>query len=155
MKETKGNLLIVDDELEIINELKELLANQADQIFSATDGAEALDILDEERIDCIVSDIRMPDMDGVEFLKELYELKKHRPFIFFTAYGSSTLEESLKDYGCYAMVDKPDIDDLSTIVERGLYFGRLFNDSDQFSSNDFDEFLESLEKAESLKKSVS
>lgn len=154
MKERKGNLLIVDDELEIINELTDLFSDYADNVFGATNGAEALDILDEETIDCIVSDIRMPDMDGVGFLKELYEVKKHRPFIFFTAYGAPNLESSLADYGCYAMVNKPDVDDLITIVQKGLYFGRKFNDSEKYSSDDYDEFMESLEKAEKLKRAV-
>ncbi|HEB75712.1 MAG TPA: response regulator [Nitrospirae bacterium] len=61
-------ILLVDDEPNIISSLKRVLMDEQYTIFSANSGAEALDILKEQRIKVVISDERMPGMSGAEFL---------------------------------------------------------------------------------------
>ncbi len=65
----KGNLLIVDDEVDLSVNMKELLEDEAKHIFIANNGEEGLEILRKHRIDCVVSDVKMPVMDGLKFIE--------------------------------------------------------------------------------------
>ena len=78
----KGNLLLIDDETELSESMKQLLEDDAHEIFIAANGAEALELLVQKKIDCIVSDIKMPVMDGLRFMKLAREKGFQRPIIF-------------------------------------------------------------------------
>jgi two-component system probable response regulator PhcQ len=65
----KHNILIVDDEENILSSLKRLFRREPYEIFTAISGEEGLRILDDYPIDLIISDLKMPEMSGVEFLK--------------------------------------------------------------------------------------
>lgn len=68
MTASPAQILFVDDERPILNSLKRLLRPTGHQVHLANSGAEALDILNKNAIDIVVSDMRMPEMDGAEFL---------------------------------------------------------------------------------------
>ena len=68
---TKGNILIVDDETSIRALLKEHFTKQGYTIHTAENGLKALEQLEENKIDIIISDIIMPEMDGVELVKRV------------------------------------------------------------------------------------
>ena len=70
----KGNLLIVDDEVDLSWSMKELLEDEAHHIYIANNGEEGLAILRSQKIDCVVSDIKMPVMDGDESSRKMREL---------------------------------------------------------------------------------
>lgn len=80
-------ILIVEDEKEIRNNLKEILEREGFNVFAAQDGLEALHIIDSSLPSLILSDIRMPNMDGFELLEKLQQDKSTTsiPFIFLTA----------------------------------------------------------------------
>lgn len=79
----KQTILIVEDEEKLRNLVVQYLSEKYN-VFEAQDGAEALQIFDEEHIDLIVSDIMMPNVDGWELLKEIRK-KSTVPFILLTA----------------------------------------------------------------------
>ncbi|MDY6973617.1 MAG: response regulator, partial [Thermodesulfobacteriota bacterium] len=82
------NLLIVDDEPNIISSMKRMLRYEGYTVYSAQSGPAGLDLLKEHDIGVVVSDFRMPNMDGVKFLESV---KKNEPDvvrILLTAYGS-------------------------------------------------------------------
>lgn len=81
----KGNLLIVDDEPILLKNLKINLEDYADNIFTASNGLDALEVFKREKIHCIICDINMPQMNGVEVIKEVRNMDSHIPFIFYTA----------------------------------------------------------------------
>lgn len=84
----KKRILIVDDEQLILDSLKKLLEIEGYGVETATNGISALDILSKNKIDLILSDVKMPAMDGMELFKECKsnpELKDI-PFILFSAY---------------------------------------------------------------------
>ena len=83
-KKTLNILYIEDDEL-ITSKIKYILEKYFNSIFIATNGKEALEILKSSSINLVISDINMPIMDGLEFLKKLREINSDIPFIFVTA----------------------------------------------------------------------
>lgn len=77
------NILIVDDELGIRTLIKEYALNENYNVFEASDGIEALNVIDYEKIDIIILDIMMPNMDGLSFYKEIKN--KNIPTIILSA----------------------------------------------------------------------
>lgn len=89
----KGRLLIVDDELEIREMLSRHFRMLGHQVELAGNGLEALEVLARERIDVVISDIRMPEMDGVALLREIRRQYPMVRTIMVTGYV--TLENAL------------------------------------------------------------
>ncbi len=84
------NVLLVDDELDFLEQAKDILKEKDDRFVIETSNSveEALDIIENENIDAVVSDYRMPEKDGIEFLRILRKEKENRlPFILFTGRG--------------------------------------------------------------------
>jgi len=84
----KQTILIVDDEIDILDLLKDSLSEVCVEILTAINGKVAMEIVKSKKIDVIISDYKMPVLDGVEFLRELRSLGYETPFIFFTAFSS-------------------------------------------------------------------
>lgn len=119
----KGKLLLVDDEEMILKKSKLLLEEYADEIKTALNGKIALDLIKQEEFHCIVCDINMPVMNGIEVIKAVRELKIETPFIFYTGHGSEELMKEAIKYGAFDFLDKPGLDGLEEIVQRGLAEG--------------------------------
>ena len=103
----KGTLLLIDDEAELSESMKELFVDEAQEIFIANNGQEALEILEANEIDCVVSDIKMPVMDGLKFMKIARERGHSQPIIFFTGHGTEQLKKEVRDLGAADMLMKP------------------------------------------------
>ena len=86
-------VLFVDDEADIASAMQGLLEASLPgvRVLTALSGRAALDLLDQERIDLVVSDFKMPGMDGIEFLFQAHRLHPNIPRIMFTAYQSEDL----------------------------------------------------------------
>ncbi len=83
---TKGRLLVVDDEKDIALYLKQLLDDEGYLTVSAFSGQEALTIIESQKIDIMITDIRMPKMDGITLLNNVSKLKK----IFWPSFSPGT-----------------------------------------------------------------
>ena len=81
-------ILIVEDDKELSQLFQKVLEKNGYQVKSASDGALALEILDKEYIDLIISDIMMPVMDGYELVSELRSAGYQIPVLMITAKGS-------------------------------------------------------------------
>ena len=86
-------VLHVDDDEDFIALTAELLGRQSDRItvISATEASEALDLLEREDVDCVVSDYEMSETDGLELLAAVRERHGELPFILFTGRGSEEI----------------------------------------------------------------
>ena len=112
-------LLLVDDEERFLATTQILLGKRGvENIHTATNGADALRILQKERVDVVVLDVKMPGMDGVEVLRRIRQEHPLVEVIMLTGHGSvDSAVEGLK-LGAFDYVMKPiDIPDLLTKIE--------------------------------------
>jgi response regulator RpfG family c-di-GMP phosphodiesterase len=88
-----ATLLLVDDEPSILSALRRLFRPEGYRVLVAEGGAQALDLIKDERVDLVISDMRMPGMDGAQFLEKLRETQPDTVRILLTGYAdiSSTI----------------------------------------------------------------
>ena len=92
--DTKGRLLLVDDEKDITFFLGELLRGEEYMVHTAQSGHEALEILDGNRIDVLITDVRMPKMNGIELINSTLKSYPEVQCIILTGHGD--LENSIE-----------------------------------------------------------
>lgn len=115
-----GTVLVVDDEVGPRESLRLILTPEFD-VRVAADGSEAIELFDEVRPDVVLSDIRMPHMDGVELLKAIRERSSDVPFILITGYASLDSAKEALRCGAFDYVNKPyNVRDIREIVVRAL-----------------------------------
>jgi len=106
------NVLIVDDSYSmrsVIRKIINLSGIKTDQTYEAQNGIEALDVLSQHWVDVIISDINMPEMNGIELIKRLKQddLYKEIPVIFVTTEGSLERIQEAKGAGAGGFLKKP------------------------------------------------
>lgn len=107
------NILLVDDNEKIRKLIEIYLKRASFQVFHAGDGEEALEVLDEAKIDLIVLDIMMPKMDGYAFLKELRDANFNLPILMVTAKETYPDKKKGFELGADDYMAKPiDMDEL-------------------------------------------
>jgi PAS domain S-box-containing protein len=107
--ELHGRVLVVDDEAEIANLMRDVLEGAGFDVATAESGAVALELLAEARFDAVVSDVRMPDLDGAALWRAVRERQPHlaRRLLFVTGDTLSLqARQVLEETGC-ASLDKP------------------------------------------------
>ncbi|HEY0658705.1 MAG TPA: response regulator, partial [Pyrinomonadaceae bacterium] len=116
-----SNLLIVDDEQSYRQLLTLVFEGDGHQIRTAMNGREALSMLQDEPADVIISDVKMPDMDGIELLRAVREFLPDTGVVLMTAFASvETAREAFK-LGADDFIQKPfDVDELKIIVKKAL-----------------------------------
>lgn len=119
----KGNLLIIDDEKHLTDNLKMLFSKYSDKVFIANNGVDGLAILKNEAIHCVICDIYMPEISGIEVIRKTREEGNKVPFIFFTAYGEDELRGKVANYEQTLFLLKPDISSIVKIIESMLKLG--------------------------------
>jgi DNA-binding NtrC family response regulator len=114
-------IFIVDDEKNTREGLKKALESAGYRILLAADGEETLRIMKSERVDLLLTDLRMPGMDGLELLRKVIGIQPGVITILLTAYGTvETAVQAMKE-GAYDYITKPiNIDRLEIIVQRAL-----------------------------------
>jgi CheY-like chemotaxis protein len=121
MELKQSSILIVDDEPFLREIMEGWLARVAGQVLGAENGVHALEVLAANKIDLILSDIRMPVMDGIALLKKIKEAHMHTPeVIFLTGFSDIPLREAF-DMGAEAVLEKPiSREELLDIAKRAL-----------------------------------
>lgn len=112
-------ILVVDDELHILNLIERILTKEGYPVLKALNGHEALKILDQHPVDIVLTDIRMPEMDGITLLKKIKILDPSIKVLLMTAYASvDTAIEALKT-GAQDYIRKPfDIEDVLESIRK-------------------------------------
>ncbi|OZY32125.1 sigma-54-dependent transcriptional regulator [Pseudomonas lundensis] len=124
------NVLVVDDEPKLCDLLSSALSQNDVQVFTAGNGLQALAILEQQDIDLVISDWRMPGMDGPQLLAEVKQRYPQLPVIVMTAY--STVKNAVQSMrnGAYDYIAKPfDIDELDITVNKALQFREILRDN--------------------------
>ncbi len=119
----KGNLLIVEDDTMLLKMVKKNLEDSADVIYLASNGVEALDLLTSEKIHCVLCDINMPRMNGLDLLMHVRERMLSTPFIFFSGNGDKVLVERAMNHGAFDFIEKTEMKRLEGVVSSGLKAG--------------------------------
>ena len=120
-KELKARVLVVDDEPSARGALEKLLSQDGYAVQVAADGAAALTLFREMPFDVVVTDLNMPNMDGVELLKKLRAQDADLPVILCTASGEVPAAVAAMRAGADDYLAKPvDVDALTLAIERAL-----------------------------------
>jgi DNA-binding NtrC family response regulator len=112
-------ILIVDDEENTRIGLSKLLAQDGFEVESAANGNEALDCLGQRKVSLVISDINMPDMNGLAFLRELSRKYPSTNVIMITAYGGVESYLEAMNLGAYEYLHKPvRLDELRSVMKK-------------------------------------
>lgn len=130
---TQISVLVVDDDPVACRLLQEVLIKQGYQVEAAQSGSEAIEKAKASLFDVVLSDIKMPDLDGLELLKALKCLSPETIVIMMTAFGSiGTAIEAIQE-GAYDYLSKPfKLEEVKLTVERALDYKRLLRENLQF-----------------------
>ncbi len=117
--ESLRKVLVVDDEENARLALSRLLSQEGYQVGSASNGLEALACLKQDRPHLVITDINMPDMDGMEFLRELAKSFPSIQVIMITAYGGVESYLEAMNLGAYEYLNKPvRLDELKSLINK-------------------------------------
>ncbi len=115
----KGRVLLVDDAKDFIDYTKKRLLARDMDVLSAYNGREALDILRTEAVDVVVLDVLMPDMEGIETLREIKKLRADQEVIILTGHGTIETAKEGMELGASEFLLKPcNLDKLLESIER-------------------------------------
>lgn len=120
------SILIVDDEDAQRSILKGYLEKKGYKIYSASSGTEGIKTVQNNLIDIVLSDLKMPDKTGLEVLEEVKKINPEISFVILTAYG--TIEDAVKAMrlGAFDYISKPvDLDELDLMIERIIEHNNL------------------------------
>ena len=126
MEKYKGRILIVEDEKSMREVLKILLEGERYEVVSASDGLEGLSYLANDIFDLVITDVKMPKVDGFELLKKTKEISPDTIVIMITAFGTTEAAIEAMKSGAYDYINKPfKIDEIRLIVEKAIEKKRL------------------------------
>ncbi|KDD68236.1 response regulator RpfG family c-di-GMP phosphodiesterase [Pseudomonas sp. BT76 TE3572] len=104
----KPKVLLVDDEESILNSLRRLLRGQPYELLLATSGAQALEIMEQHSIDLVMTDARMPNMDGATLLARIHQLYPTTTRILLTGYADMpTIIKAINEGQIHRYISKP------------------------------------------------
>jgi two-component system response regulator PilR (NtrC family) len=116
-----AKILVVDDDQGIRDFLEIMLSREGYEVTCASDANKALHHCKKENYDLILTDLKMPKIDGIEFLKEVKDICQETMVILMTAYASPETAVSAMKEGAYDYVEKGfDLEDIKTIISSAL-----------------------------------
>ncbi|MFH1320187.1 MAG: sigma-54 dependent transcriptional regulator [Bacteroidota bacterium] len=102
-----SKILVIDDEQSIRKSLREILEYEKFEVDEAADGMEGIALVENEKYDVILCDIKMPKMDGIEVLEKIFEITSDAPVVMISGHGTiDTAVEAIKK-GAYDFISKP------------------------------------------------
>ena len=125
----KPSILIVDDDEVMQETLLDVLKKPGYEVFSVGSGNEVLATLKKNVIDLILLDMKLPDVDGLEVLKEIKEFDTEILVIMMTAYSDVQTAVTAMKSGAYHYINKPfELEELKLLIEKGLETKSLINE---------------------------
>ncbi|MFH1336647.1 MAG: response regulator [Candidatus Zixiibacteriota bacterium] len=117
----KRAIMVVDDEEEICDLLQDFLTREGYQVYTATNGMEAISSAEQNELDLALLDLKMPGMDGMEVFRKLKEVREDMGVIILTGYGTlGTAKEAMR-LGARDYLTKPfDLGLVKNIIKEAL-----------------------------------
>ncbi|MCH9032800.1 MAG: sigma-54-dependent Fis family transcriptional regulator [candidate division Zixibacteria bacterium] len=121
-----SSILVIDDKDSLRKMLTQALSTEGYQVESAKDGRSGLELARRKSYDLVLTDLKMPDISGIEVLKNVKEMDVDTSVIVMTAYGTITDAVEAMRKGAYDFITKPfEIDHLTLLVKKALENKRL------------------------------
>jgi signal transduction histidine kinase/CheY-like chemotaxis protein len=116
-----GKILVIDNEPRMVDSLKTLLAMEGYDVVGEQDPRQAVDHLERQEFDLIITDIKMPGMDGIELMRKVRDKDPHLGVVLITGYASLDTAKNAVEEGAFGYLTKPlEIDELKLVVARGI-----------------------------------
>ncbi len=123
-------ILVIEDKESMAEMLKETLESEGYRVFTAGDGEKGIKFLKENRIDLVLTDLKVPLKDGIDVLKASKEENPMVPVIIMTAYGSVEKAVMAMKLGAFDFITKPfDTDHLLVMIKRAIETQRLITEN--------------------------
>jgi len=131
-----NKILVVDDELNMRLVLGAMLKKEGYEVFSAANGLEALKAMKQDEMDVVITDLKMPKLDGMGLLEQILDQYMETPVIIITAHGTvATAVDALKK-GAFDYITKPfEQDDLKNVISKAIKTRNL-NKAELFLTRD-------------------
>lgn len=124
------SILIVDDEKSIRDTLSIILESSGYKIYTAKNGYEALHIINEYLIDILITDLRMPGMDGLELMEKVFKIDQIIEVIFISAYADIKSAVEAMKMGAFDYIQKSfSTNELLVIIEKAIERKRLIEEN--------------------------
>lgn len=119
MKEV--NVLVIDDDEAMLAMLASMLKGLRLNPITAVDGADGLDKVKTRKVDLIITDLMMPNMDGFEFIKRIRQINANIPVAVISGHGDVNNVVSALSHGAYNFITKPfTVKEIENVIMRGL-----------------------------------
>ena len=121
MSTTKKKILIVDDEQNITWSMEKYLSKEGYFIATADSAKKGAELLNASAFDLVITDMKMPDVDGFQFLNWIKKNHNKSKVVIMTAFGSTTIRDEAKKIGAYRYFEKPvDLNQLRKFINETL-----------------------------------
>jgi two-component system, NtrC family, response regulator AtoC len=126
LPESRAQILVVDDEANLRRVLGAVLEREGYDVFVAADGREALNVLANHHVDVVVTDVRMPEMDGMALLREVQRVDADIPVVMITAHSTVDNAVLALKSGAFDYLTKPfEQSEVKDVVRRALQTRRI------------------------------
>jgi len=127
---SQKTILLADDDANLRRVLEFQLEEAGYEVTTASDGAEALEIFTRSDFDCVITDLRMPKLSGLEFLEKIKTANSEIPVIVITAFGEVETAVAAMKIGAYDYINKPfNRDEILLTLERAVKFSETKNEN--------------------------
>jgi DNA-binding NtrC family response regulator len=119
-------ILLVDNEREILKDRSKIIRDLGYECIIARDGKKVIEIVKSEKLDLLLTDLKMPNMDGISILQETLKIKSDLPVVIFTAYGTIKSAVQAMKLGAFDFIQKPISPEVMEIViAKAIEFGKI------------------------------
>ena len=127
-----AKILVVDDELSMREFFKLMLDSEGYQAECVQNGREAVSLIQKNFYDLVITDIRMPGMDGIEVLKKVKEISPETVVIMISAYATTETAVTAMKQGAYDYIPKPfNVEEIKLIIQKALEKKQLREENDR------------------------
>ena len=126
----KGRVVVIDDEVNAASALETLLREDGYEVAKANDGRSGLLLVEKQEPDVVLTDLRMPEMDGIELLSRIKQIRPETMVILMTAYGTVKTAVKAMKLGAEDYLPKPiDVEELEVILQKTLEKKQLLQEA--------------------------
>ena len=121
-----GRVLVVDDHRQARESMADVLRQAGHRVACCSSASEALQVIQQESYDCIVTDLKMPGMSGLEFIVQLQQRRYGAQVVMVTAHATVHSAVEAMRHGAFDYIEKPfDVDQIERLVAEAIRHGRL------------------------------